>query len=66
MVNLSALTQCCREEISLTAVSLKVSMSFPEKKQFVSSAKSFILEHLIDVWISLIKMRNRREPRIDP
>ena len=66
MVNLFALTQCCREETSLTTVSFKVSKSFPEKKQFVLSAKSFILEHLIDVWISLIKMRNRRGPRTDP
>ena len=49
MVNLFALTQCCREETSLTTVSLKFSKSFPEKKQFVSSAKSFILEHSIDI-----------------
>ena len=66
MVNLFALTQCCREETSLTTVSLNVSKSIPEKKQFISSVKSFILEHLIVVLISLIKMRNRRAPRIDP
>ena len=51
MVNLFGVTQCCREETSLTTVSLKVSKSFSEKKQFVSSVKSFILEHLINVWI---------------
>ena len=61
MVSLFALTQCCREETSLNA-----SKSFPEEKQFVSPAKIFILEHLIDVWILLIKMRNRRGARIDP
>ena len=67
MVNLFPLPQCCREETSLTTVSLNVSKSFPDKKQFVSSAKSFNLGHLIDVWISQIKiMRNRRGPRIDP
>ena len=37
MINLFALIQCRREGTSLTTVSLNISKSFPEKKQFVSS-----------------------------
>ena len=66
IVNSFALIQCFREETSLTTVSLNVSKSFPEKKQFVPSAESFILENSIDVWVLLMKMRNRRGPKIDP
>ena len=66
MVSLFAFIHFCSLLSSVSANLSSWLKSFPDVKQFVSSANSFIIILSSDLWISLINNKNRIGPYTDP
>ena len=66
MVSLFAFTHFCSLFNSNSACLSSKLKSLPDKKQFVSSAKSFIIILWSDLYMSLINKRNNIGPNTDP